>query len=67
METKKIFKVRKKGEEGFMALGHNNKTWWSVYPSMVIKYNPYITQNKDDFEVVVFEYELKETSVMKLK
>lgn len=67
MKTKKIYRIRKKGSEDFLSLGYDQKSSWSVYPSAAIKNNSHIINDKSMFEVVVFEYELKETSTLELK
>lgn len=67
MKKKKIYRIRKKGSEEFLTLGYNQRTTWSVYPKAVIDNNRHVIDNKENFEVVVFEYELKETTTMNLK
>lgn len=67
MEKKKVYKIRNKETGDFLYLGYNSKHSWSVYPSSAIAYSQEISKNKEKYEVVVFEYELKETTVMELK
>lgn len=64
MESKKVYKIREKGTNEFVSLGYNNKSSWNVYPSVAIKYS---RLNKNDYEVVIFEYELKEIKTIELK
>lgn len=65
-ELKKVYKIRKKGTvDEFLSLGYNSKSSWSVYPSAAINYNQFNDLSK--YEVVLFEYELKEVSVVEMK
>jgi len=66
MEKKKVYRIREKGKTEFVSLGYNRKNKWNVYPSAAI--NTSIRESeKDKYEVVVFEYELKEVSTIDLK
>jgi len=67
MENKKVYKIRKKGTQEFLSLGYNSKRSWAVYPSEALKYSPKILAAKEDYEIVIFEYELKETKTIELK
>lgn len=64
MTNKKVYKIRKKDTGDFVSLGYNQKSSWNVYPSAAIKEN---IQDKSKYEVVIFEYELKETKVIDLR
>lgn len=66
MDIKKIYKIRKKDTQEFVSLGYNNKSKWNVYPSAAIK-TSLRNENKVNYEVVVFEYSLKEVNVIDLK
>jgi len=67
MEKKKAYKIRNKETGEFVYLGYNQKHSWAVYPSGAIAYSKEILENKDKYEVVLFQYELKETKTMDLK
>jgi len=67
MEKKKVYRIRRIGTKEFISVGYNNKSSWNVYPSAAINANTYMFKNKDEFEVVVFEYNLVEEKIVKLK
>ena len=67
MNTKLIYRVRKKGTEDFLQLGYNNKSSWLVYPSAAIKRDHKVSKSKEDYEVVVFEYKLEEIKTIELR
>lgn len=67
MKNKKVYRVRRKGTDHFISLGYNNKSSWSVYPSAAIKESTAILNNKDQFEIVTYEFELKEIKTEELR
>lgn len=67
MNNKKVYRIRRKETDYFLSLGYNHKSSWGVYPSAAIKESPTIFENKDDFEIVIFEYQLKEVKTEELR
>jgi len=62
---KKVFKIRHKPTGQFWS--HHGKTNWFTFPSQVIKHNPFTFGDWSDWEVVVFKYELIETTTEPLR
>lgn len=58
---KKVYRIRNKRTKEFVSLGYSSKNSWSNYPSEAIKYN---LPNKEDYEVVVQEYDLIKEEVI---
>jgi len=63
--NKLVYRVRNKETQEFMKLGRNYKSSWLTYPSAAIKYSKPVKENKQNYEVVVFE--LVETQVIPLR